>query len=106
VDAKPTQRKQIMRELQILHDCNSPYIVGFYGAYLIQGDVAVVMEYMDCGSLEHLLKKGGKMPEEYIARVTFAVLQGLDYLYRAFHIIHRGNFLRFEETNHLNRCKT
>ena len=34
VEAKPSVRKQILREVQIMHDCNSPYIVSFYGAAL------------------------------------------------------------------------
>ena len=33
LEVKPAIRKQIVTELRILHDCNSPYIVGFYGAY-------------------------------------------------------------------------
>lgn len=33
LEVKPAIRKQIVTELKILHDCNSPYIVGFYGAY-------------------------------------------------------------------------
>ena len=33
LEVKPAIRKQIVTELRILHECNSPYIVGFYGAY-------------------------------------------------------------------------
>jgi mitogen-activated protein kinase kinase len=49
IDAKPTIRKQILRELQILHECNSPHIVSFYGAYLAEPHICMCMEYMDCG---------------------------------------------------------
>lgn len=43
-------RKQIIRELHIMHDCNSPYIISFYGAFMSDGrDVVMCMEYMDCG---------------------------------------------------------
>ena len=50
VEAKKEVRKQIVRELHIMHDCNSPYIVSFYGAFLNNaGDVIMCMEYMDCG---------------------------------------------------------
>ena len=31
--SKAAVKKQIVTELRILHECNSPYIVGFYGAY-------------------------------------------------------------------------
>jgi len=50
IDAKPSVRKQIVRELHIMQECHSPYIVSFYGAFLNEGDVVMCMEYMDCGS--------------------------------------------------------
>lgn len=50
VEAKKEIRKRIVRELQIMHDCQSEYIVQFYGAMLNDtGDVIMCMEYMDCG---------------------------------------------------------
>lgn len=43
-------RKQILRELQVGHDCNSPNIVTFYGAFQNEArDIVLCMEYMDCG---------------------------------------------------------
>ena len=33
LEVKAAVKKQIVTELRILHECNSPYIVGFYGAY-------------------------------------------------------------------------
>ena len=43
-------RKRIVRELQIMHGCNSDYIVTFYGAFLNHNnDVIMCMEYMDVG---------------------------------------------------------
>lgn len=33
MDVKPAIRKQIVTELKILHECSSPYIVGYFGAY-------------------------------------------------------------------------
>lgn len=47
IDAKPAVRKQILRELQILHECNSKYIVSFYGAYLREPHICMCMEFMD-----------------------------------------------------------
>lgn len=49
IDAKPTVRKQILRELHIMHDCNSPYIVTSFGAYLTEPNICICMEYMDKG---------------------------------------------------------
>ena len=43
-------RRRIVRELQIMYDCNSEYIVNFYGAFLSDNnDVVMCMEYMDVG---------------------------------------------------------
>lgn len=43
-------RRRIVRELQIMYDCNSEYIVNFYGAFLSDNnDVIMCMEYMDVG---------------------------------------------------------
>jgi mitogen-activated protein kinase kinase len=50
VEAKKEIRKRIVRELQIMHECNSPYIISFFGAFLNEaGDVIMCMEYMDTG---------------------------------------------------------
>ncbi|TPX34543.1 hypothetical protein SmJEL517_g02835 [Synchytrium microbalum] len=89
VEAKQSVRKQILRELQIMHKCNSPYIVKFYGAFLNEGDISICMEYMDCGSLDHLYKHVGPIPENVVGKITYAVLQGLVYLYDTHRIIHR-----------------
>jgi len=43
-------RRRIVRELQIMHDTNSEFIVIFYGAFLSDNnDVIMCMEYMDVG---------------------------------------------------------
>lgn len=50
VEAKKEVRKRIVRELQIMHECNCPNIVSFYGAFMNEsGDVTMCMEYMDVG---------------------------------------------------------
>lgn len=50
VEAKKEVRKRIVKELQIMHECNSPYIVSFYGAFMNEsGDVTMCMEYADVG---------------------------------------------------------
>lgn len=46
LEIKPSIRNQIIRELKVLHDCNSPYIVGFYGAFYSDGEISICMEHM------------------------------------------------------------
>lgn len=89
VEAKPAVRKQILRELHIMHDCNFPHIVSYYGAFLNEGDVVMCMEYMDKGSLDRISKKYGPIAEPIVGKITEAVVEGLDYLYDKHRIIHR-----------------
>ncbi len=73
LEVKPAIKKQIVTELKVLHKCNSPYIVGFYGAYHSDGEINICMEYMNGGSLDLVLKKIGKIPEMYSRKITYAV---------------------------------
>ncbi|KAJ1801614.1 MAP kinase kinase (MEK) [Coemansia sp. RSA 2399] len=82
-------RQQILKELQILHECNSPYIVSFYGAYPKDNGVHVCMEFMDLRSFERIYRQMGPIPIPVIGRVTFSVLQGLKYLYEDLRVMHR-----------------
>ncbi|EIW72783.1 hypothetical protein TREMEDRAFT_26879 [Tremella mesenterica DSM 1558] len=89
VDAKPAIKKQILRELQIMNDCASPYIVGYYGCFPIDVHVGIVMEYMDAGSLDYIYRHNGPVSIEITGKVAEAVLRGLMYLYDVHRIIHR-----------------
>ncbi|KAF7987003.1 hypothetical protein HWV62_89 [Athelia sp. TMB] len=89
IDAKPSVRKQILRELQIMHDCHSPYIISFYGAFLSDPNICICMEFSDKGSLDGIYKKIGAIDIDVVAHVAIAVLEGLTYLYDVHRIIHR-----------------
>ena len=90
IDAKRAVRKQIVRELQIMHDCQSQFIVSSYGAYAAEPNICICMEYMDKGSFDRIYKKIGPIDIEVVCQVAFSVLQGLTYLYDVHRIIHRG----------------
>jgi mitogen-activated protein kinase kinase len=90
IDAKPSVRKQILRELHIMHDCHSGHIVSFYGAFLSDPNICICMEFMDKGSLDGIYKRIGPIDIEVVAKVAHAVLEGLTYLYDVHRIIHRG----------------
>lgn len=89
LEIKPAIRNQIIRELKVLHECNSPYIVGFYGAFYSDGEISICMEYMDGGSLDLILKKAGRIPEPILGKISEAVLKGLIYLREKHSIMHR-----------------
>ncbi|KAF2175726.1 dual specificity mitogen-activated protein kinase [Zopfia rhizophila CBS 207.26] len=90
VEAKNEVRKRIVRELRIMHDCNSDYIVAFYGAFQNDtGDVIMCMEYMDVGSLDWVSKTFGPVRVDVLGKIAEAVLGGLAYLYDTHRIMHR-----------------
>ncbi|KAK7455734.1 MAP kinase kinase (MEK) [Stygiomarasmius scandens] len=96
IDAKPSIRKQILRELRILHRASSPYIVSSYGAYL-DGDgvnMCICLEFMELGSFDNIYKSPssplkGPIPIRIVKRVAESVLEGLVYLYQECGVIHR-----------------
>ncbi|ANB12077.1 mitogen-activated protein kinase kinase STE7 [Sugiyamaella lignohabitans] len=89
LETKPAVRKQIARELHIMHECESDYIVGYYGGFVTESSVIICMEYMDCGSLDRISKLKGSINEGIISKITYAVVQGLTYLYDEHRIVHR-----------------
>ncbi|KAG9118435.1 MAP kinase kinase (MEK), partial [Ceratobasidium sp. 392] len=89
IDAKPAVRKQILRELQIMHNCHSDHIISFYGAFVSDPHIHICMEYMDKGSLDGIYKKHGPIDIQVVGKIAIAVLEGLTYLYDVHRIIHR-----------------
>ncbi|KAG5420676.1 STE7 [Candida metapsilosis] len=92
VDSKSIIQTQIIRELRILHECQSPYIIEFYGAFLNSNNTIVIcMEYCNCGSLDKILPlcDNHQFPLYVLKKLSFAILSGLSYLYDKHKIIHR-----------------
>ncbi|OAA75290.1 polymyxin B resistance protein kinase [Akanthomyces lecanii RCEF 1005] len=83
-DAKFTT---ILKELVILHECVSPYIIDFYGAFYQEGAVYMCIEYMDGGSIDKLYRGG--IPENILRKITHATVNGLKCLKDDHNIIHR-----------------
>ncbi|AEO65626.1 5b73fb14-a9f8-4276-9b5d-8661c1aac94a [Thermothielavioides terrestris] len=77
----------ILKELVILHECVSPYIIDFYGAFYQEGAVYMCIEYMDGGSIDKLY--AGGIPENVLRKITFATVMGLKTLKDDHNIIHR-----------------
>jgi hypothetical protein len=46
LEIKPQARKQISLELQTLHKCMSPCVVGFIGSFVANKEIHILMEYM------------------------------------------------------------
>ena len=57
LDTDASARKHLLEELRTLYRSQHPAIVGFYGAFLLEGKVSIALEYMDCGTLASLVEK-------------------------------------------------
>lgn len=77
----------IIKELIILHECVSPYIIDFYGAFFQESAVYMCIEYMDGGSIDKLYSGG--IPENVLRKITYCTIMGLKELKDKHNIIHR-----------------
>ena len=77
-------RHQIHREIQILRDVDDHNVVKCHEMYDDNGEIQVLLEFMDGGSLE------GKhiRHEQHLVDLARQILRGLAYLHRR-HIVHR-----------------
>lgn len=75
----PDMHKQLLRELKILDQCSSPYIVDHYGSFLAERDsqVGILMEYCEGGSLDSLMDSmkttGMRCSEHVLGRIASSV---------------------------------
>ncbi|KAJ4959863.1 hypothetical protein NE237_020579 [Protea cynaroides] len=84
-----TVRRQIFCEMEILRRTDSPFIIKCHGIFeKPSGDISFLMEYMDAGSLDTLLKSHGTLSELSISTIAHQVLDGLNYLHSQ-KIVHR-----------------
>ncbi|CAI5952839.1 unnamed protein product [Closterium sp. NIES-65] len=82
-------QKHVGNELRINHQCRSPHVVRCYQAFVDDGHLFIVLEYMDAGSLADVLQAVGRITEPYLAAISRQALQGLRDLYQGHRIIHR-----------------
>eukprot|EP00037_Helgoeca_nana_P033560 m.418458 g.418458 ORF g.418458 m.418458 type:complete len:352 (+) comp30949_c0_seq1:67-1122(+) len=84
------------REVLSLTRISSPFIVKIYGAHTTGLQLWIVMEHMDVGSCEDILKSTPQIPEAALARILYSTVQGLLYLHSAGQVhrdIKPGNIL-------------
>jgi serine/threonine protein kinase len=70
----------IIQEISILSELNSPYVTKYYGSFLKGSDLWIVMEFCSGGSCADLMKPG-LIPEDYITIIIRELLMGLEYLH-------------------------
>lgn len=70
----------IIQEISILSELQSPYVTQYHGSYLKGSDLWIIMEFCSGGSCSDLLRPG-LIGEEYISIIIRELLLGLDYLH-------------------------
>lgn len=75
-----------IRNLFLIMDC--PYTVRLYEVFYVEHSIKILLEYMDCGSMEDLYSKYGQFPEAVLSEISCQILKGFIYL-REKKIMHR-----------------
>ncbi|XP_007021552.2 PREDICTED: germinal center kinase 1 isoform X2 [Theobroma cacao] len=73
--------EDIQKEISVLSQCRSQYITEYYGSYLHQTKLWIIMEYMAGGSVADLLQSGPPLDEMSIACISRDLLHAIEYLH-------------------------
>lgn len=77
-----TDLQEIIKEISIMQQCDSPYVVKYYGSYFKNTDLWIVMEYCGAGSVSDIMRLRKKtLSEDEIATILSDTLKGLEYLH-------------------------
>lgn len=95
--------ESLKKEISILMQCKSPYIVQYFGSYMKDNDLWLILEFCNPGSVADIIKITKRtLNETEIASICQAVLRGLEYLHDT-NKIHRdikaGNILLDHQGN-------
>lgn len=89
------------KEINVLKQCNSPYILEYFGSYIKNDSIWIIIEYCDGGSVLDLMRITERnLTEEQIASIITMVLNGLSFLHEQKKIhrdIKAGNILLTRE---------
>eukprot|EP01133_Synstelium_polycarpum_P007449 gene7449-8715_t len=75
--------QEILKEINIMKQCRSKYVVQYYGNYFKGETCWIIMEYCAMGSVSDMMNITNKiLNEEQIALVCYSTLKGLYYLHK------------------------
>lgn len=73
--------EDIQKEIAVLSQCRSPFITEYYGSYLHQTKLWIIMEYMAGGSVADLIQPNQPLDEMSIACILRDLLHAVEYLH-------------------------
>lgn len=75
------QASQLYNEILLLTSFQCDALISLKGAFHDQGQIGIILEYMDRGSLEFFSSVDMYIPEDVLASVAFQMVWGLGYLH-------------------------
>ncbi|KAK6031654.1 kinase domain protein [Ostertagia ostertagi] len=77
-----TDLQEIIKEISIMQQCDSKYVVKYYGSYFKNSDLWIVMEYCGAGSVSDIMRLRRKtLTESEMSAVLRDTIEGLRYLH-------------------------
>ena len=72
-----TDLQEIIKEISIMQQCDSPFVVKYYGSYFKGTDLWIVMEYCGGGSVSDVMRmRKTTLQEDEIATILCDTLKG------------------------------
>ena len=84
---------QVEKEIKLLENLRHPHVITYFNSFKEKGNIYIIIEYINGGSLEELLIKNieqkKRIPEKTLWDLLIQSLSGLLYLHEKRKIIHR-----------------
>ncbi|PWV16957.1 putative protein kinase [Trypanosoma cruzi] len=83
------ERRAIVREITLMERFEHPNLVVYYGARRSAVGVQIIMELINGGSLDAIIRRQGSLRESVVRSYTHDILEGLAYLHDTARVCHR-----------------
>jgi serine/threonine protein kinase len=71
----------LKQEINLLKKLEHPKIVKYIDSIYTEDHLNIILEYIENGSLDSLIKKFGKLPEKLVVIYIQQMLEGLEFLH-------------------------
>lgn len=85
----PKTKENLEKEVALNSILKHENIIRCYATFYLNTTINFVLEYMNRGTLNDLLKNTGKIPEKYLGFILYQILNGLAYCQKNKRIVHR-----------------